>query len=410
MFNLLDVGCGNVALAKGDVNVDFFREGQNRQIGVQNVGELVNPHLIKNFVVADACHLPFKDGAFNVVFSSHSIEHVADPFMMHSEMARVAVRKVIVRCPHRRGAGAKRPFHLCYLDEDWFASAQKRLGFKGVSFVRGYEPLCSSSFHVPSWFAKSIPWRAIRKADRRFGIKRPFELESWLIKQNHNSVLDELHFYVVTNDYATLNSCFLSSPYISGTGPFSVYDNSLAHESLPVVMNRFVENYLKKSKIDCWMVFCHQDFILKENLRVILAGKNVNAVYGVTGCRDSSGKLFGRITQTDGSFNGDMLIEPTPVQTLDELCLIVHSSLFRRGLRFDERFKFHFYGADLCMQAYVSGFDVYALQVNCQHKSKSLSGAVNSQGYREQLKLFAQKWRCLLPIKTTTKTVSEVYC
>ena len=77
---LLDVGCGNAELAKGDVNVDLFREGRNLQIGNQKVGERVNPHKIKNFVVADACHLPFKAGAFKVVFSSHTIEHVSNPF------------------------------------------------------------------------------------------------------------------------------------------------------------------------------------------------------------------------------------------------------------------------------------------------------------------------------------------
>ena len=117
-FQFLDVGCGNGELAKGDVNIDVFREGKNLQIGNQLVGEHVNPHLIKNFIVADASYLPFKDNAFLVAFSSHAIEHSNNPFKMYSEMCRVASRKVIVRCPHWRGSGAKRPFHLNYLDED----------------------------------------------------------------------------------------------------------------------------------------------------------------------------------------------------------------------------------------------------------------------------------------------------
>ncbi|MFA5365941.1 MAG: class I SAM-dependent methyltransferase, partial [Candidatus Bathyarchaeia archaeon] len=106
---ILDVGCGTAGLAKGDVNVDFFREGRNVQVGEQLVGEMCVPKLIKNFVVADACHLPFRDGCFSLVYSSHVIEHVVDPVLMFKEMLRVSCRKVVVRCPHRKGRGAKRP-------------------------------------------------------------------------------------------------------------------------------------------------------------------------------------------------------------------------------------------------------------------------------------------------------------
>jgi hypothetical protein len=402
---ILDVGCGSHLHAKGDVNIDFFRQGQNVQIGTQNIGEMVNPHLIKNFIVADACHLPFKDNAFDVVFSSHMIEHVANPFAMYREMARVASRKVVVRCPHRRGSGAKRPFHLSYLDEAWFEEARQRLGYKGLSFVRSWEFITSKQYRPQEWFAKSIPWRVFKRYERRFGIRQPFELESWLIKQNHNSEADELQFFVATNNLDTLNSCFLSSPY-TRKGKLSVYDNTSVHQALPVVMNRLAEDYIKNNQVERWLVFCHHDFILKQDLQPILAGKNVNAIYGVIGGRTSTGNLLGKIMQRDGSSIGDVLSGPEPVQTLDEMCLIVHSSLFRRGLRFDNCFKFHFYGADLCMQAYVLGFDVYALQVDCQHKSRTIRGDVTSDAYREQLRFFADKWRLHLPVKTSTRMVT----
>jgi hypothetical protein len=39
----------------------------------------------------------------------------------------------------------------------------------------------------------------------------------------------------------------------------------------------------------------------------------------------------------------------------------VRSEVFRQGLSFDERFRFHFYGADFCMQAYTLGLDVLAI-------------------------------------------------
>jgi hypothetical protein len=203
----------------------------------------------------------------------------------------------------------------------------------------------------------------------------------------------------------TLKNCFLASPYIQSSNNISLHEN-LSDEPLPIIFNRYVESYLKNNK-DCWLVFCHQDFILNEDLRLIIKNKNTNAIYGVIGGRTSTSNLFGRIMQRDGSFIGDSIDVDTPVQTLDELCLIVHSSLFRKGLRFDERFEFHFYGADLCMQAYKLGFDVYAVQVSCQHKSRTIAGDVTSAEYCRQLKLFANKWHRHLPIKTSTKLVTE---
>jgi ubiquinone/menaquinone biosynthesis C-methylase UbiE len=69
----LDVGCG--VTPTGTVNVDFVRSGENLHVGAV----MLDPKTISNFVVADATHLPFKDGAFSLVFSSHVIEHVPDP-------------------------------------------------------------------------------------------------------------------------------------------------------------------------------------------------------------------------------------------------------------------------------------------------------------------------------------------
>lgn len=112
--------------------------------------------------------------------------------------------------------------------------------------------------------------------------------------------------------------------------------------------------------------------------------------------------FVGEIIQTDGSKFGRRLIEPEYVDTLDEVCLIVHTDSFRHGLRFDERFTFHYYGADLCLSASRLGFDVMAIQTDSQHKSRSLAGSVNSETYRDMQNKFREKWLALLPIRTTT--------
>jgi len=405
MFESLDVGCGSKSGFKGSVTVGCLKEAMSLQIRDQLVGE-VKPNKIPNFVLADACHLPFKNGAFNLAFSSHTIERVKDPFRMFSELHRVANRKVIVRCSHRRGSGAKRPLHINYFNESWFELAACRLGYNNTQFINSYDYPISSRLYCPMNWKKTLPWRALRFIESRWLIHRlkiPFDIESWSNIAEERRIKDPVRFVVVSNDEKTLNTCFKK-----GTG--------VRHENSKIYMNYdktplpdFFNHYIGKlgPNENVWLVFCHQDFILKENLELVLGSLDANSLYGVIGTRAASANLFGRILQTDNTAIGLSLAEPEPVQTFDEMCLIVHSSLFRKGLRFDRRFKFHFYVADLCMQAYTNGFGVYALQTYCQHKSKDLIGDRNSEEFNTSKKLFAENWCLYLPIRTTTGLVNN---
>jgi len=141
-------------------------------------------------------------------------------------------------------------------------------------------------------------------------------------------------------------------------------------------------------------------------MRPHLKAKEVEAIYGPIGIRLAGNNFPGMISQTVDTPTGRQLEEDTPVQTLDEMCLIAHSSVFRQGLLFDERFRFHFYGADFCMQAYTLGFDVLAMPLKCQHRSRTIHGDVNSPEYLLSLDDFREKWKQYLPIKTTTALIT----
>jgi SAM-dependent methyltransferase len=397
VFDCLDVGCGNGELARGTVNVDIFRKGQNLQVGEQLKGEHVNPRLIPNFVVADACHLPFRKGSFSMVFSSHVIEHVSNPLLMFAEMCRVAKRKVVVRCPHRRGSGAKRPFHVNYLDEAWFERTAESMGYKCDCFLSAFDYPISNRVPFPSQLRRSLPWRALRHFERRFinhKVGLPFEMEAWVNKMPGQPAFHSVYFITVCNDAALM----LSHPEKRILIP------NYAGRGLPALYNETAESL---SSSPCWLVFCHQDFFLYKDLNPLLHGLDKSAVYGVIGARLGSNKFFGKVQQTDGSYIGVRLENPEPVQTVDEMCIIVHSSLFRKGLRFDDRFKFHFYGADFCLQAYSQGFDVKAVQVTCQHKSRTVRGDLDSAEYADSKRLFREKWKRFLPIRTTTTIVEK---
>ncbi len=413
----LDVGCGTERYAKGTFNVDCCREGFNKQIGNQNTGELVEPKKIRNFVVADACHLPFRDGVFEASFSSHTIEHTANPLLMFGEMNRVTRGRVKIRCPHRSGSGAKRPFHRQYLDEDWFRQAAERSGLRHEELVTSWDypisnriPLLSKMIAAEHPLGKvlqrSLPWRALRKLERTQLLDRakiPFEVESdsWSKDAFERPIeCDPVTFLVVSNNESKLEESFLSSSFVQRR---IIQPN--VNSSIPVLYNALIDQALDSADQEQWLAFCHQDFILKEDLQEVMAGKDANAIYGVIGARLPN-EILGRILQTDGSYVGSHLNEPEPVQTLDEMCIIAHSSLLR-SLRFDGAYNFHFYGADLCMAAHYRGFGVYALQVECQHKSDSLKGADNGVDFAFCKRHFKGKWRKFLPIRTTSALVHQ---
>ena len=178
----LDVGCGSNP--SGDVNIDFFSCGWNIQ-----EGKFMNPRLASNFVVADAAFLPFRDECFDVAFSSHAIEHVKDPFRMLSELLRVSKKEVVVRCPHRRGSGAKRPHHVNYLDEDWFRWSLTKLGYSAKFFITILDYPVTSRLalicprNLQFLFGRNILYRVVGKVEKKL-FKVPFEFEIQVSKSS----------------------------------------------------------------------------------------------------------------------------------------------------------------------------------------------------------------------------------
>ena len=409
---MLDIGCGSKPT--GDVNVDSFKQGWNPQEGDQKKGVFVDPKKIPNFVVADAHHLPFKDNSFNVAFSSHTVEHLTHPTKMLKEMSRVTKRKVIVRYPHRKGTGAKRLFHIQFLDENYFEVVATKLGLIPRSFVRAFDYPVSEKIKrlcpipVLDTMQKSIGFRALRHSERRLQrmgfIKTPFEFETHFKKQavpmnGQNGV--PIVYVVVYNNPAVFETCFKNTPYIHDEKIMAVFNRK--NKGLPKIFNSIIKRFRHQPT---WLVFCHQDFILQESLQPILKEKDVSTVYGVIGARMGTSTLIGQITQTDGSLIGSRITKDVFVDSLDEMCLIIHSDLFNK-LWFDEQFRFNFYGADVCLQAYNLGLDVMATQVNCQHKSRTFTGDIGSKSYLEDLNRFKHKWKKNLPFKTVTRTVEK---
>jgi len=131
----LDIGCGVVG--SGDVNCDLYVN----DAGHRMTGNAINTRRVKNFVSCDAQHLPFKDEAFDWVYSSHVIEHVDNPFAMLREMVRVARIRVTVRCPHRLGERfflKQSPYHVNFFGAAWFGKAFRKLNCISIVDIINY--------------------------------------------------------------------------------------------------------------------------------------------------------------------------------------------------------------------------------------------------------------------------------
>ncbi|MEX2738972.1 MAG: methyltransferase domain-containing protein [Candidatus Wukongarchaeota archaeon] len=87
----LDVGCG--ANPHGDVNVDAFPLDRTQ------CAEAWMPKKVRNFVLADAHFLPFREKVFDSVRCDHVLEHLYSPILALKEMRRVCKGNVVLRVP-----------------------------------------------------------------------------------------------------------------------------------------------------------------------------------------------------------------------------------------------------------------------------------------------------------------------
>jgi SAM-dependent methyltransferase len=91
---ILDVGCGE---GLGEVAIGRLHISQVRLVGVDLVfskvlaasQETASHNQRVNFAAADACHLPFRDGVFDSIFSVAVLQHVNDLETAVAEIARV---------------------------------------------------------------------------------------------------------------------------------------------------------------------------------------------------------------------------------------------------------------------------------------------------------------------------------
>jgi ubiquinone/menaquinone biosynthesis C-methylase UbiE len=100
----LDVGCGEgyitlllVRYCHEVISMDISR------VGVKSASKHIDPKYNCSFIVADAQHLPFRQGAFNILVLREVIEHLTNQVEAVKEMSRVLTCKgtLILTTPNK---------------------------------------------------------------------------------------------------------------------------------------------------------------------------------------------------------------------------------------------------------------------------------------------------------------------
>jgi 2-polyprenyl-3-methyl-5-hydroxy-6-metoxy-1,4-benzoquinol methylase len=206
---------------------------------------------------------------------------------------------------------------------------------------------------------------------------------------------------VVWNNRKTLDDVFLRSEGLAGANVVLV-DNTRDARGLPSIFNE-----RKKTSTADWLIFCHQDFVVREKGWIDrVRALDPACCYGPIGVSDQ-GQFAGQIRQTDGTLLG-RADDGAEVLGLDEMCLIVPRVLASR-LDFDERLPFDLYVHDYCIAARKLGYPARTLQLDCQHKSSSITGAIDSPRYLAAKQYFVAKHASVRPLITSTFSITPKY-
>ena len=158
------------------------------------------------------------------------------------------------------------------------------------------------------------------------------------------------------------------------------------------------------------IIFAHHDVYLPQGWDTLLTARLAEltlldpnwALFGSFGVADDSSNIGPVWSSSLGQIVGQVPMGPVPVQSLDELLIVLNRA---SGLRFDETLPgWHFYGTDIVTQARTRGLTAYAGGLPCIHNDRfhDALGPDFTEAYRHQ----QRKWRAVLPIRSSVTKIS----
>jgi Glycosyltransferase like family len=209
---------------------------------------------------------------------------------------------------------------------------------------------------------------------------------------------------VAVNDRVVLEANLLASPALGESSDQQI----LLQQEYSSAAQAY--NHAIDQSTNDLMVFLHQDMYLPAGwfarLAICIAQLDrKDSSWGVAGCWGTTrtGAGFGHVYSPGVEVLGGRFDDPEQVQALDEIVLVMRRS---RGLRFDEGLgHFHFYGADLCLQAQARGMRAYAISDFCIHNANYQ--LVLPREFYDGYRYMKRKWRAQLPVHTPCVRISR---
>ena len=192
--------------------------------------------------------------------------------------------------------------------------------------------------------------------------------------------------------YAAMLASFRAGGFMDADCEYLFIDNSLENRACAY---RGLDAMLSAARGEA-VILCHQDVRLlsddRQTLDARLAGLSARdsdwALAGNAGAM-APGHLALRITDPHGA---DQNTAPLParVMSLDENFIVVRRAArigFSRNLS-----GFHFYGADICLNAAMAGYSAYVIDFHLAH----LSAGNKSEAFFDAQEAFRKKWNAAL--------------
>jgi len=192
--------------------------------------------------------------------------------------------------------------------------------------------------------------------------------------------MEDVSVVSVVNDYAIFDRCVRKNAFIRQYANIRVFDfdNTKSNVTIPRRYNSFIDSY--DFNKPGWIVFCHCDWELMQDINKWLEHADPNNVYGAIGVRieytgrkayaATSGYVYER--RRDGSglrLLGDCSLT-RPMDTCDCMVFAIHSSLLKSSsFRFDEHLEWDLYIEDSCIFFNKNGHMVLPMRVASCHWS-----------------------------------------
>lgn len=207
------------------------------------------------------------------------------------------------------------------------------------------------------------------------------------------------------NDMDVLQNNLFLSPDIKNDGIYQLIIKR-NYQAAALAYNEAIEE--AKNEI---ILFAHQDIYFPEtwfsSLRTSLFYFEKEKIsWGVLGCfgsRPGGPGGIGQVYTTGMGIHGRDINKPEPVQTVDEIVLVIRKS---SGLHFDPSLPyFHLYGADICMSAREKGMMSYAIPAFCIHNTNQILNLPKE--FYECYRHVKRRWGKYLPIYTSCMRISR---